>query len=60
MESLMSDKYRADGKPEYKLPAILVNGTVFVRENDLNTAIVYGDFYFLRALDVYNEIKQEI
>ncbi|XP_021947178.1 unsaturated glucuronyl hydrolase [Folsomia candida] len=56
MENLISDKYRADGNPLYRLPAILVNGTVFFHQNDLDTAIVYADFYFLNALDVYIEI----
>jgi unsaturated chondroitin disaccharide hydrolase len=56
MESLISDKYRADGKPEYNIPAILVNGTVFYNQGDFDTSIVYADFYFLRALDLYINI----
>jgi len=53
LEAVVSDKYRADGVPQYNIPAIMVNGTVFFHENDFNTAIVYADFYFLRALDLY-------
>jgi hypothetical protein len=56
MESLMSEKYRSDGKPEYKLPSIFVNGTVFYHEDNINTAIGNGDFYFLQALDLYIEL----
>lgn len=58
LENLMSEKYRSDGKPEYKVPSILVNGTVFFHEGNTNTAIVYGDFYFLQALDLYIELLQ--
>jgi len=56
LESLASN-YRADVHPDYKIPAILVNGTVFFRENDFDTAITYGDYYFLRALDLYNTFQ---
>lgn len=46
------EKYRADERPEYQIPAILVNGTVFYYQNDFNTAITYGDFYYLRTIDL--------
>lgn len=58
MENLISEKYRSDGKPEYKVSSIFVNGTVFYHERNTNTAIVYGDFYFLQALDLYIELTQ--
>jgi len=48
--------YRADSKPEYRIPAILVNGTVFNYEGNFDTSITYGDFYFLRAVDLHREI----
>lgn len=60
MESLMTDKYRADGKSEYQLPAILANGTVYYLNNDFDTAIVYADFYFLRALDLYIDLVSNV
>lgn len=53
LESLMSPNYRADGKSTYKIPAILVNGTVHYSAGNFNTAIVYGDMYFLEAIDMY-------
>jgi uncharacterized protein YyaL (SSP411 family) len=57
LNSLISTSYVADGISEYKIPSILVNGTVFYNQNDFNTAITYGDFYFLRALDMYKNLK---
>lgn len=51
--------YRADSKTEYQIPSILVNGTVFYHEKDFNTAIVYADFYYLRAFDLYREIMSK-
>lgn len=53
LESLLSPNYRADGKSTYKIPAILANGTVFFNAGNFNTAIVYGDMYFLEAIDLY-------
>ncbi|KAJ6633695.1 Unsaturated glucuronyl hydrolase [Pseudolycoriella hygida] len=53
LESLVSPNYRADGKSSYKIPAIFVNGTVFFNAGNFNTAIIYGDMYFLEALDMY-------
>jgi uncharacterized protein YyaL (SSP411 family) len=64
LSALVSDKYRADSKPEYRIPSIMVNGTVFFHEGNLDTAIVYADFYFLRAIDMYinltNKLKYEV
>lgn len=54
LESLVSANYRADGMDTYKIPAILVNGTVFFSAGNFNTAIVYGDMYFLEAIDMYS------
>lgn len=53
LESLVSPNYRADGKITYKIPAILVNGTVHYHAENFNTAIIYGDMYFLEAIDMY-------
>lgn len=58
MENLNSPKYRADGNIAYRLPAILANGTVFFHQDDFNTAIVYADFYMLKALDLYIDIVE--
>lgn len=54
LESLFSPNYRADGKAAYRIPALLVNGTVHYKQGNFNTAIVYGDMYFLEAIDMYN------
>lgn len=56
LESLSSPNYRADGKTSYRIPALLVNGTVHYKEGNFNTAIVYGDMYFLEAIDMYNGV----
>ena len=52
MESLSSDKYRADGKPVYKLPALLANGTTAGPNgayNKSDLSIIYGDYYFIKS-----------
>ena len=53
LTSLSSAKYRADGNMAYRIPAVLVNGTQFYNENNFNTAIVYGDYYYLQAIYRY-------
>lgn len=53
LEALISPNYRADGRSAYKIPAILVNGTVHFNAGNFNTAIIYGDMYFLEAIDMY-------
>jgi hypothetical protein len=58
LESL-AENYRADVNPNYRIPAILVNGTVFFNSNDFDTSITYGDYYFLKALDLYNGIAHK-
>ncbi len=53
MDSLSSAKYRADGHPEYKLPALLVNGTIAgpnAEKGESDLALPYGDYYFIKAL----------
>ncbi|KAL1917374.1 uncharacterized protein VTP21DRAFT_5030 [Calcarisporiella thermophila] len=55
--SLASSKYRADGRPEYRIPAILVNGTIFYKQGIFDTATPYGDYYFLHALGLYRRLK---
>ncbi|XP_037043360.1 unsaturated glucuronyl hydrolase-like [Bradysia coprophila] len=53
LEALFSPSYRADGRSSYKLPAILANGTVHFNAGNFDTAIIYGDMYFLEAIDLY-------
>lgn len=57
-EEMLKDleDYRADAKPEYQIPAILVNGTVFFNQGNFDTSLVYADFYFLRAHDLYQSL----
>jgi uncharacterized protein YyaL (SSP411 family) len=53
MDTLSSAKYRADGHPEYKLPALLVNGTTAgpnAKKGNSDLALSYGDYYFIKAL----------
>jgi hypothetical protein len=54
------ENYRADSRPEYRIPAILVNGTVFFYQNDYDTSITYADFYYLRAFDMYRQIQARL
>ncbi|CAL8111210.1 unnamed protein product [Orchesella dallaii] len=54
------ENYKANSKPEYQIPAILVNGTVFFYENDFDTSITYADFYYLRAFDMYRQIVEKL
>jgi hypothetical protein len=58
LESL-AENYRADVNPNYRIPALLVNGTVFFNSNDFDTSITYGDYYFLKALDLYDGIVRK-
>lgn len=51
--------YRSDGKNEYRIHSILVNGTVHYHDGNFNTAIVYADFYFLQAIKLYREITDD-
>jgi unsaturated chondroitin disaccharide hydrolase len=44
--------YRADGKPEYKLPALLVNGTHTYNKN-ADRAMSFGDYYFAKCFQYY-------
>ncbi|GLJ16759.1 hypothetical protein SUGI_0288550 [Cryptomeria japonica] len=43
-------KYRADRLAVFKIPAILLNGTKFYNQNDFDSALIYGDYYFLEGL----------
>jgi len=47
MDSLSSAKYRADVLPDYKIPALLVNGTT---AGQFDLSIIFGDYYYLKAL----------
>jgi unsaturated chondroitin disaccharide hydrolase len=44
--------YRANGKPEYKLPAILVNGTFYYKSN-FDKAMSFGDYNFVKCIQYY-------
>jgi hypothetical protein len=50
MSSLFSDKYRAEGKPEYKIPAIIVNGTHFYLAHTVDQTMSFGDYYFKKSI----------
>ena len=56
MESLSSAKYRADGHTDYKLPALIVNGTTAgpnAAKGKSDLAIIYGDYYYIKALNYF-------
>ncbi len=53
MSSLFSDKYRADGKPEYKIPAIIVNGTHFYLAHTVDQVMSFGDYYFSKSIQYF-------
>eukprot|EP01018_Ginkgo_biloba_P032006 Gb_41472 [translate_table: standard] len=48
VENLM--KYKADVDASYRIPAILVNGTAHYSRNHFDTALIFGDYYFVEAL----------
>jgi hypothetical protein len=52
MDSLNSSQYRADGKPEYKIPALIVNGST--DGNNYDTALIFGDYYYIKAFNYFN------
>jgi uncharacterized protein YyaL (SSP411 family) len=52
IESLSSPAYRADGKPEYHLPALVVNGTV-ARDGVFDVALIYGDYYLTKSIEYF-------
>ena len=57
MSSLLSDEYRADGRKEYKLPALIVNGTIAgpnAAKGKYDLALSYGDYFFLKAFQYLN------
>jgi len=56
LNSLINSSYFTEGIDAYQIPSILVNGTVHYTNNDFNTAITYGDYYFLKALDLYKNL----
>ena len=49
----MSDNYKADGKLEYKIPAIIVNGTHFYLTNTWDQAMSFGDYYFTKSIQYF-------
>ncbi|CAG2102385.1 unnamed protein product [Medioppia subpectinata] len=56
VESLASSRYRADGNPAYKLPALIVNGTISgpnAQKGKSDVALTYGDYYFMNALKYF-------
>jgi uncharacterized protein YyaL (SSP411 family) len=50
INSLFSPKYRADGQPDYKIPALFLNGTTVYKNGDYDTSIIYGDYYFTKSI----------
>ncbi len=52
MESLFSDKYRANAKSDYKIPALIVNGTAFHNKHDFDAALIFGDYYFAKSVSL--------
>jgi len=53
MESLFSDKYRANAKSDYKIPALIVNGTAYYKGHNYDTALIFGDYYFAKSISYY-------
>ena len=53
IETLLSDKYRADGKHEYKIPALIVNGTADYKSKDYDRALIFGDYYLMKSLTYF-------
>ena len=50
VEQLSSSKYAIYGNPDYKLPAVIANGTVGpYPHNPYNVALSYGDYYLTQA-----------
>jgi len=52
MISSLFAHYRADGKPEYKIPALLVNGTYYYKTS-YDRATSYGDYYFVKSIQYF-------
>ncbi len=53
MDSLSSAKYRTDGHPEYKIPALIANGTLGgpnAHKGFYDLSIIFGDYYYIKAL----------
>jgi hypothetical protein len=44
--------FRADVKPEYKIPALLVNGTHYYK-NNFDRAMSFGDYYFAKSFKYF-------
>lgn len=51
LQSLSSAKYRADGNPKYKLPALLANGSTDGHNYD--KAYVFGDYYYIKSMSYF-------
>ncbi|XP_054163822.1 unsaturated glucuronyl hydrolase-like [Oppia nitens] len=47
MNSLNTSKYKADGNRDYKIPALLVNGSTDAHLHD--SALIFGDYYYVKA-----------
>lgn len=39
-----------------QVPSLSTNGTVFRNQGNFDTAIIYGDFYLLKYIDLYNSL----
>ncbi|CAG2110229.1 unnamed protein product [Medioppia subpectinata] len=56
MESLNGDRYRADAKPEYKIPALFLNGTTSFKKSIYDTAMIFGDYYYVKSFKYYLDL----
>ncbi len=55
INSLFSPKYRADGQPNYKIPALFLNGTTLYKIGDYDTSIIYGDYYSTKSIRYFSD-----
>jgi len=53
MDSLFFDKYRANAKSEYKILALIVNGTADYKKHNFDTALIFEDYYFAKSISYY-------
>lgn len=61
VESLSSTKYKIEGHPEYRLPALLANSTIMGPNGDpgkSDLSLIYTDYYYLQALIYWDNSNQ--
>lgn len=51
LQSLSSAKYRADGNPKYKLPALLANASI--DGSNYDKAFSFGDYYYIKSMSYF-------